>query len=109
MEEQAVGEQTQPSSTILETRNLTKDFKGFTAISDVSINVRTGSIHALIGPNGAGKTTFFTLLTKFLKPSPGQIIYAAKDITNSLPAATAQQGLILSLHISSDFPLIPAR
>lgn len=109
MEEQAVGEQTQPSSTILETRNLTKDFKGFTAISDVSINVRTGSIHALIGPNGAGKTTFFNLLTKFLKPSAGQIIYAGKDISNARPAGIAQQGLIRSFQISAVFPHLSAR
>ena len=92
MEEQAVGEQTQPSSTILETRNLTKDFKGFTAISDVSINVKTGSIHALIGPNGAGKTTFFNLLTKFLKPSAGQIIYAGKTLPTRAPRVLPSRG-----------------
>ena len=43
--------------TILETRGLTKEFKGFVAVKDVSLKVRRGSIHALIGPNGAGKTT----------------------------------------------------
>ena len=46
--------------TILETRGLTKEFKGFVAVKDVSLSVRRGSIHALIGPNGAGKTTCFT-------------------------------------------------
>ena len=53
---------------VLETRGLTKEFKGFVAVSDVNLKVRRGSIHALIGPNGAGKTTCFNLLTKFLEP-----------------------------------------
>ncbi len=52
--------------TILETRELTKEFKGFVAVKDVSLRVRRGTIHALIGPNGAGKTTCFNLLTHFL-------------------------------------------
>ncbi len=51
---------------IIETQNLTKDFKGFTAVSGVNLKVRRGTIHALIGPNGAGKTTCFNLITKFL-------------------------------------------
>ena len=53
------------SDVILETNSLTKEFKGFTAVSDVNLAVRRGSIHALIGPNGAGKTTCFNLLTSF--------------------------------------------
>ncbi|MDB5949961.1 MAG: transporter ATP-binding protein, partial [Massilia sp.] len=47
------------TDVILETRNLTKEFKGFTAVSDVNLSVERGHIHALIGPNGAGKTTCF--------------------------------------------------
>jgi len=49
---------------ILETRALTKQFKGFVAVSRVDLRVRRGEIHALIGPNGAGKTTFFNLLPR---------------------------------------------
>ncbi len=56
---------------ILQTRGLTKEFKGFSAVSDVDLKVRAGHIHALIGPNGAGKTTVFNLLTKFLPPTRG--------------------------------------
>ncbi len=55
--------------TILETRGLTKEFKGFVAVRNVSLSVRRGTIHALIGPNGAGKTTCFNLLTHFLTPT----------------------------------------
>ena len=70
-----------PTDFILETRGLTKEFAGFFAVRDVDLRVRRGSIHALIGPNGAGKTTCFNLLTKFLKPSAGQILYKGQDIT----------------------------
>ncbi|MFM7416844.1 MAG: ATP-binding cassette domain-containing protein, partial [Alphaproteobacteria bacterium] len=57
------------SDTILETEGLTKEFRGFVAVSDVNLSVRRGTIHGLIGPNGAGKTTCFNMLTKFLPPT----------------------------------------
>ena len=60
---------------ILETRDLTKEFKGFVAVSGINLRVREGDVHALIGPNGAGKTTVFNLLTKFLIPTSGAILY----------------------------------
>ena len=66
---------------IIETRGLTKEFKGFVAVDEVDLKVRRGAIHALIGPNGAGKTTVFNLLTKFLEPTRGQILYNGRDIT----------------------------
>ena len=89
---------------ILETRNLIKEFKGFVAVNDVSLNVRRGSIHALIGPNGAGKTTFFNLVTKFLAPSNGRIFLNGIDITQEKPAQTARRGVIRSFQISAVFP-----
>jgi branched-chain amino acid transport system ATP-binding protein len=89
---------------ILETRELTKEFKGFVAVRDVSLKVRRGSIHALIGPNGAGKTTCFNLLTHFLEPTSGQIFYKGKDITGSPPARIARMGLVRSFQISAVFP-----
>jgi len=66
---------------ILQTRGLTKEFKGFVAVNQVDLKVRRGSIHALIGPNGAGKTTCFNLLTKFLTPTAGSIVFDGVDIT----------------------------
>ena len=60
---------------ILETHELTREFKGFVAVNKVNLRVRRGTIHALIGPNGAGKTTCFNLLTKFLTPTSGQIVF----------------------------------
>jgi len=77
----AAAPQSTADSFIIETRQLTKEFSGFVAVSNVDLRVRRGQIHALIGPNGAGKTTFFNLLTKFLIPTRGQIIYRGEDIT----------------------------
>ncbi len=92
------------TDVILETRNLTKEFKGFTAVSDVNLSVQRGHIHALIGPNGAGKTTCFNLLTKFLVPTSGQILFNGNDITAARPAQIARMGIIRSFQISAVFP-----
>ena len=89
---------------ILETRNLTKEFKGFIAVNKVDLKVRRGHIHALIGPNGAGKTTFFNLLTKFLIPTTGSIVFNDIDITTEKPAQTARRGIVRSFQISAVFP-----
>jgi branched-chain amino acid transport system ATP-binding protein len=89
---------------ILETKGLTKDFKGFVAVNNVDLQVRRGDIHALIGPNGAGKTTFFNLLTKFLPPTRGTITYLGNDITFEKPAQTARRGIVRSFQISAVFP-----
>ena len=92
------------SDFILETRNLTKEFKGFSAVSDVNLHVKRGAIHALIGPNGAGKTTVFNLLTKFLSPTSGTILYNGHDITAEKPAQVARKGMVRSFQISAVFP-----
>jgi branched-chain amino acid transport system ATP-binding protein len=90
--------------TLLETRQLTKEFKGFVAVSQVDMKVQRGHIHALIGPNGAGKTTYFNLLTKFLIPTSGQILFKGQDITLEKPAQIARRGVIRSFQISATFP-----
>jgi branched-chain amino acid transport system ATP-binding protein len=92
------------ADTILETRGLTKEFKGFVAVDNVSLSVRRGAIHALIGPNGAGKTTTFNLLTKFLPPTAGTILFKGEDITREKPAEIARRGVIRSFQISAVFP-----
>ena len=92
------------TQVILETKHLTKEFRGFTAVNDVNLQVQRGHIHALIGPNGAGKTTCFNLLTKFLNPSSGQILFNGRDITAIKPAEIARQGIIRSFQISAVFP-----
>lgn len=100
---------TNTSQHILETESLTKEFKGFTAVSDVNLKVKRHDIHALIGPNGAGKTTVFNLLTKFLVPTRGTIKVNGVDITSAKPAEIARMGVIRSFQISAVFPHMTAR
>ncbi|WP_457392059.1 ABC transporter ATP-binding protein [Roseateles sp. P5_E1] len=92
------------SEYILETQDLTKEFKGFTAVDAVNLQVHRGHIHALLGPNGAGKTTCFNLLTKFLTPTRGRIVFAGTDITGETSAQIARRGVIRSFQISAVFP-----
>jgi branched-chain amino acid transport system ATP-binding protein len=93
-----------PDDIILETRKLTKEFRGFTAVNGVDLRIRRGAIHALIGPNGAGKTTVFNLLTRFLPATSGCVFYRGEDITGVRPAAVARKGLVRSFQISAVFP-----
>jgi len=97
------------SDIILQTRGLTKEFRGFVAVNNVDLSVRRGAIHALIGPNGAGKTTFFNLLTKFHIPTRGEILYDGVDITQERPAQTARRGIVRSFQISAVFPQLSVR
>ena len=92
------------NDVILQTRGLTKEFKGFVAVDKVNLRVQRGTIHALIGPNGAGKTTCFNLLTKFIAPTAGQILFNGIDITGEAPARIARRGIIRSFQISAVFP-----
>ncbi|OOV87516.1 ABC transporter ATP-binding protein [Oceanospirillum linum] len=89
---------------VLETQGLIKEFKGFTAVDDVNLQVQRGHIHALIGPNGAGKTTCFNLLTKFLTPTHGKILFNGTDITRQSPTDIAKMGMVRSFQISAVFP-----
>ena len=93
---------------ILVTEGLCKAFGDFSAVSDVNLRVRRGSIHALIGPNGAGKTTCFNMLTKFVRPTSGRILYKGRDITSMRPADVARLGLVRSFQISAVFPHLTA-
>ena len=94
----------QNGDVILRTERLTKAFRGFVAVNDVSLDVRSGTIHALIGPNGAGKTTLFNLVTKFLDPTAGRIFFKDQDITALKPAEVARLGMVRSFQISAVFP-----
>jgi branched-chain amino acid transport system ATP-binding protein len=97
-----------PAEAILETRDLVKEFRGFVAVSGVSLRVRRGSIHALIGPNGAGKTTVFNLLTRFLPATRGTIVFDGEDITEARPAEIARRGVVRSFQMSAVFPELSA-
>jgi branched-chain amino acid transport system ATP-binding protein len=95
---------TTSENIILEARGLSKEFKGFVAVKEVNLQVRRGTIHALIGPNGAGKSTVFNLLTKFLTPTRGTILFKGQDITSAKPADIARLGMVRSFQISAVFP-----
>ncbi len=92
------------SDYVIETRDLSKEFRGFFAVSQVNLKIARGTIHALIGPNGAGKTTCFNLITKFLQPSKGKIFLNGRDITHVAAADIARMGMVRSFQISAVFP-----
>lgn len=98
-----------PGEFIIEATGLTKNFFGFAAVKDVSLLVRRHSIHALIGPNGAGKTTTFNLITKFLQPSEGTILFNGRDITSLKPEQVARLGMVRSFQISAIYPRMTVR
>jgi branched-chain amino acid transport system ATP-binding protein len=77
----------------LDAQNVTKQFGGLTAVSDVSFQVPERSIVSIIGPNGAGKTTFFNMLTGFYKPTLGSIAFGDKNITGSRPDVIMKLGM----------------
>lgn len=91
------------ADTILQANDLSKEFSGFRAVDGVSLSVERGAIHALIGPNGAGKTTCFNLLTKFITPTTGKLMFDGVDITRAKPAEVARMGLVRSFQISATF------
>jgi branched-chain amino acid transport system ATP-binding protein len=93
---------------VLVTEGLSKSFGDFQAVSDVSLRVKRGTIHALIGPNGAGKTTCFNMLSKFVTPTNGRIAFNGRDITRLKPADVARLGLVRSFQISAVFANLTA-
>jgi branched-chain amino acid transport system ATP-binding protein len=100
---------TAAGDTILETRGLVKDFKGFVAVDGVSLNVRRGEIHALIGPNGAGKTTLFAVISGFLKPSAGHVRYDGEDVTREPPHRLARRGIARTFQVVQPFAGLSVR
>ena len=94
---------------LLETRALTKEFRGFRAVSEVDLTVARGTVHALVGPNGAGKTTLFNLLTGFLSPTSGTVVFDGQDITGKAPEQIAPLGIARSFQITSLFEAMTLR
>ena len=89
--------------SVLETRELSKDFAGFRAVDRVSIALDDGKVHALVGPNGAGKTTLFHMLTGFVRPSAGRIVAFGADVTGLAPFRISRMGIARSFQITSLF------
>ncbi len=88
---------------ILEARNLNKSFGAVTAAADINARVEQNSVVGLIGANGAGKTTFINMVTGYLAPSSGQILYQGRDITGMQPRRITQLGICRSFQIPQLF------
>jgi branched-chain amino acid transport system permease protein len=81
------------SDIVLETNGLTKEFRGFTAVKNVNLQVRRGTIHALIGPNGAGKSTLINMLSGIVRPSEGRILFRGRDLARCPVHAICRLGI----------------
>ena len=93
---------------ILETHGLRKQFGALVAVDDVSIKVRASTLHSIIGPNGAGKTTFFNLLSGYMEPTSGRVVFKGDDITHLPLHRTAHLGIGRSFQITNIFPNLTA-
>jgi branched-chain amino acid transport system ATP-binding protein len=91
---------------LLSTRNLTKNFGGLVAVNDVSFDLQQGETLGVIGPNGAGKSTLFALLTGFLTPDAGQVIFADSPLKGFSPDQICHMGLVRTFQIMQNFPLL---
>lgn len=88
---------------ILAVNGVTKKFGGLTAVNDVSFSVEPGEILGIIGPNGAGKTTLFSLISGFLKPTAGDVMFDGASIVGVPPHRLVAQGLVRSFQIVQTF------
>jgi branched-chain amino acid transport system ATP-binding protein len=92
---------------LLEVSGLAKDFGGLRAVSDLSFELRSGEILGLIGPNGAGKTTAFNLITGFIAPSAGEVLFEGKSLIGLAPHAVVKRGIARTFQIVKPFRTLP--
>ena len=90
--------------TLLSVRGIGKRFGGLQAVNDLSFDVATGSIKALIGPNGAGKTTIFNLISGFLPPDSGEIVFGGAEIQGMSSCEVAARGMVRTFQHIRLFP-----
>lgn len=89
---------------LFEVRNLRRQFGGLVALDDLSFGVDAGEIIGLIGPNGAGKSTLFNVVTGFIPPTRGHVIFKGKDISGLKPHQIASHGIIRTFQMNVLFP-----
>jgi branched-chain amino acid transport system ATP-binding protein len=94
---------------VLEIRGLTKHFGGLSAVTNLDMTVKQGEIVGLIGPNGAGKTTVFNLITGFIAPTKGQIIFKQADITGKTTHSIAEKGVVRTFQQNAFLPDLTVR
>jgi branched-chain amino acid transport system ATP-binding protein len=95
--------------SLLRVEGVSRHFGSLVAIENVSMSVEPGELRAVIGPNGAGKTTFFNLISGFLRPTFGRILFAGEDITTLLPARRVWRGIARTFQITEVFPELSVR
>jgi branched-chain amino acid transport system ATP-binding protein len=88
---------------LLQIRTLTKTFGGFTALDNISVDIKKGERFGLIGPNGSGKTTLINCISGALKPQIGDVIFCGEDITQLPPHQRARRGIARSFQIPRPF------
>src|SRR5215467_10846808 len=93
-------------ASLLELRNVTKSFGGLRAVKEVSFTLNAGEIVFIIGPNGAGKTTVFNLISGFLHPDQGFILFNGQDISRMAPHKTARLGVGRTFQIVKPLPTL---
>ena len=94
---------------MLEVRGLTRSFGDLVAVDDVSFRVDAGETLGLIGPNGAGKTTLFELISGYLRPHAGAVLFEGDDITRLTPENRSRRGLVRSFQNAPLFPTMTPR
>ncbi len=94
---------------MLEVIGLSRHFGGLLAVADVSLRVPTGSIAALVGPNGAGKTTLFAIISGFLAPDCGKVVFAGEEVTGLAPHVISERGLVRTFQVVQPFGRLSVR
>jgi branched-chain amino acid transport system ATP-binding protein len=95
--------------SVLRVEGVSRHFGSLVAVENVSMSVESGELRAVIGPNGAGKTTFFNVISGFLTPTAGRIVFADEDVTNMLPARRVWRGIARTFQITEVFPELTVR
>jgi branched-chain amino acid transport system ATP-binding protein len=95
--------------SVLEAVNLTKQFGSLVAVRNVSLTVQSGELRAIIGPNGAGKTTLFNLISGFLHPTSGRVVFNGEDVTAWSPVRRVRRGIARTFQVTEVFPELSLR
>jgi branched-chain amino acid transport system ATP-binding protein len=96
-------------TSLLRIEDVSKHFGWLVAVDHISMRIERGELVAVIGPNGAGKTTFFNMISGFLLPSSGRIVFDGEDITGLLPARRVWRGIVRTFQITEIFPELSVR
>lgn len=102
------GISTDSRENIIDVKNLSKHFEGLKAVDQVNFSIKSGELVGCIGPNGAGKTTLFNLITGFIKPTSGVIMFNGKNITGWSPYKISKLGIARTFQLVRPFKMLDA-